>query len=96
MRLPLSDYVSNTRDERKHILFLDSVDYLLDMNFLPLVVLCGKDGVSTCLELLHEYPVDGEARSSCLKTTGLAAVADLVVVQEREMSDFSREAGLSV
>ena len=78
------------------VFLLDSVNDVLNVDMLSLVELFRKSRCPSFIELFHEYPVCGGAGSPGFKAAGLAAMAYLVIVQEREVTDLAGKSRLAI
>ena len=80
----------------QHILLVQRVEDVLQRDRLLAVVLVRKHRDPLLGQLLHEDPVHGRSRSPGFEAAALAAAADHLVVEQREVPELARETRTSV
>ena len=80
----------------QHILLEQGVEDVVERDLHPLLELLREHRHAPLPELLEEDVVQGRARSARLEAPALAAAADDLVVEQREVSELPRKARLAV
>ena len=75
----------------KHVRLSQRFENILQQDLLAAIVLVGKHRNTLLRQLLHEYTVHGRARGTGFEAAALAAPADHLVVEQREMPELARE-----